>query len=283
MNKNIRNNLFLLGWGIFISALWFFSPAITEILFPPDSSLMPVDVATLPRNELGDTFGIITSLFTGAAFIGVAYSLILQRQDFDETIKVMNKQNELMAINMSLAMFPTVFRQKLRDLEKLLKRLEEIPDFETLSLETVSLDRINKWTETARREQKKYVDDVLYANRGVRIGEESTNKKKEELKLKITMWEEMVAAGKKERPDDPTTIGLEEQLAEMRKKFVDLQKLAPLNEKELKDVDTYNLGKIYADQKYLQFTKELFDLESLKKLFLLWDIKREEFFKKLAS
>ena len=283
MNKNVRNNLFLTGWGIFISALWFFSPAITEILFPPDSSLMPVDVANLPPNEFGDTFGIITSLFTGAAFIGVAYSLVLQRQDFDETIKVMTEQNKLTALNMSLAMFPTVFRQRLKDQENLIKKLETIDDFESLSLETVTLNKIEEWAERVRQEQKNYVNLCLLKNRGVRIGEKSIDEQKETLKEKIEMWEGMVVHGKKERPDDLTLANLEKQLKGMRQELINLQNLASPSDQELQAVDTYNLEIIYADQAYSKFTQEINDLESLKQLFLLWDVKREEFFQKLVD
>ena len=283
MSKNVRNNLFITALGLFILALWFFSPALTEALFPPGSSLMPSDVANLPRNEFGDTFGIITSLFTGAAFIGVAYSLVLQRQDFDETIKVMTEQNKLTALNMSLAMFPTVFRQRLKDQENLIKKLETIDDFESLSLETVTLNKIEEWAERVRQEQKNYVNLCLLKNRGVRNGEKSIDEQKETLKEKIEMWEGIVVHGKKERPDDLTLAKLEEQLKEMREKFADLENLAPLSEKELQAIDTYNLEKIYTDAKYLEFSKEIVDLESLEQLFLLWDVKREEFFQKLVD
>lgn len=63
----------------------------------------------LKKGVFGDAFGALTSLFTGMAFIGVIFSIVLQRRDLRASItemkssaKAQNKQAEILALNIRM-------------------------------------------------------------------------------------------------------------------------------------------------------------------------------------
>ena len=167
--KNFKTNK---KYYIFFSGIilfWFLWPWITE--------LWTSKLANLPANEFGDSFGSISALFTGLAFFGVVVSLYIQRQDFDESIKEMRTQNKLTKSQMQLNLFPTVFKQKLEDLNNVLSELEGEENLKDLTLQTVSNQKIKKWLAATNAKQEDIVSNINQVTIAYTISKKFENKK----------------------------------------------------------------------------------------------------------
>ena len=106
-----------------------------------------------PVHEFGDSFGSISALFSGLAIAGLVISLALQRDDFDQSIEELKKQNKLMADSMALSVFPTVLAQKLRYLSESVYIEEKNWD-----LDSVTENKIISWIEMVKNAQTGPVD-----------------------------------------------------------------------------------------------------------------------------
>ncbi|MDA9232073.1 hypothetical protein N9O85_02380 [Porticoccaceae bacterium] len=106
-----------------------------------------------PVHEFGDSFGSISALFSGLAIAGLVISLALQRDDFDQSIEELKKQNKLMADSMALNVFPTVLAQKLRYLSESHYIKEKNWD-----LDSVTENKIISWIEMVKSAQMDPVD-----------------------------------------------------------------------------------------------------------------------------
>lgn len=132
------------GSFLFIFIVWIGWPWLLNIWTPYYDNR--------PPNEFGDSFGAISALFTGLAFSGLVISLFMQRDDFDQSIEQMKKQNELTANAMYLSLYPTVFNQKLRDLEDILLGWGGYEKMEELNIDTVTKAKIHTWISALERD-----------------------------------------------------------------------------------------------------------------------------------
>ena len=155
IKKNIKTAIIFIA----LVAVWLSWPFLNPIWasFVPDP----------PLNEFGDSFGSISALFSGLAIVGLVVSLIRQRDDFDQSMEELVKQNKLMADSMSLELIPTVFNQKLRDLKdtNVLQNILHEKNIENFNIDTITEKRINRWQYSLEKyRQKQLLQFICYYN-----------------------------------------------------------------------------------------------------------------------
>jgi|GEM_PF-4986587 len=136
MNKFKDNRIIWIGAPVaifFVWIIWYNNFNIICYLWP--DSYIPSDA-----NEIGDSFGVINSLFSGLAFAGLIVAILLQRkelklqreelketrEEFHEQTEIYQKQNELIKIqieNEYLIRADNIIKIKL---DKLLKSIDDV-------------------------------------------------------------------------------------------------------------------------------------------------------------
>lgn len=112
--------LLFLSFAI-IFLFWFFYPYLIERFFLKSDSLTGDEVSYVQlKGAFGDQFGALSSLFSGLAFAGIIYTILLQRNDLVATrreVELQNKNSEKQIFENTL--FQMLFSRKdiLRDLE----------------------------------------------------------------------------------------------------------------------------------------------------------------------
>ena len=282
--KPIINKFSILSSILIILLVWLTWPWIT--------GFWTSSVDNLPPNEFGDSFGSISALFTGLAFFGLVISLAIQRDDFDQSIEQMKRQNEMMADNMSLNLFPTLFKQKLEDLRGLLSSKRHSENIENLRLETVSKIKIAKWLSTER----KFMAEVIYSLQEAAQEEYMENEfgeKERNLQARIDLLEEFIKVNYENYNDDayePTAgeFKKEELLSKIEEDKVKVEKYksewlkvsARRDNLDWNEIITIKKAvlteKPIKDSWYLGCERNILKLLELETLFFSWEKKQSE-------
>ncbi|MBA4721909.1 MAG: hypothetical protein H2067_12360 [Alcanivorax sp.] len=93
--KNSISILWLLFPCLIIVAIWFFYPKIIEYLSTTilDFKDEPTISTINSYGSIGDLFGGLSALFSGLAFAGLIYTILLQRKDLESTRKEVSRQS----------------------------------------------------------------------------------------------------------------------------------------------------------------------------------------------
>ena len=164
----MKNNLVVFLIILMIFAFWAGWPSV--------NNLWSTNFGNLPPNEFGDSFGGLSALFTGLAFLGLVYSIILQRKDLDESISEMKAQNQLIADNAALEIYETMFQQKLAEMGETLEPVapQEYDQINNISkslvneltLQNVSATIIDEWISHYETQQSQRLEsDEKYASK----------------------------------------------------------------------------------------------------------------------
>jgi len=93
MNPSIKKHaidiVVFIGIMILITAAWLYSWRWVDLNIMADSHNTTLDANAAVRGQFGDKFGAISSLFSGLAFAGVIFTILLQRRDLNETRNAM--------------------------------------------------------------------------------------------------------------------------------------------------------------------------------------------------
>ncbi|MCA9467802.1 MAG: hypothetical protein KC643_20470 [Nitrospira sp.] len=121
------------------------------------SFIWPIDEYTISQSGLfGDSFGVLTSLFSGLAFAGLLVTILIQKDQLDEQRKELATGSKLSAVNTLLnssklqldeleRMHPDSFAQEIREKKDNLKftinicREELIKTLKTFGMENLKL------------------------------------------------------------------------------------------------------------------------------------------------
>ena len=169
--------------------------------WPIVNAFWSISIGELPPNEFGDSFGGLSALFTGLAFLGLVYSIVLQRSDLDQTLKELRAQNQLLADTAALDIYEGRFQQMIFDIwgeiQPFLRRryIEETANWEKdkpedLTLQRVSVERIDTWISSVMSQRK---NELEWKETRIRsIPSDNDAKKKTKIKDEINFFSQMI-------------------------------------------------------------------------------------------